>query len=345
MSAPALSVLLPVHDGERYLRAAIESVLAQSFADFELIVLDDGSSDASREIALAARDERVRVVTSGERRGLVETLNQGLALARGELVARQDADDVSHPERFERQLRFLREHPTVALVGSEAAVIDEDGHGLRRLLLPREHLSLRWFHLFDNGFVHSSVVFRTAVVRDELGGYALPHCEDFDLWSRLMSRTDAANLPEVLVRRRVHRGSVLRSLDRAGAILAHSGNERVIAQNLRAVFGESRSETMDAATAARLRTGVPPALLPAFQAQYRRMLAEFERLFPQVRQRADFRRTLALQHAWLARGLLRAGSPRALGPAADSLAADWRVLPRLTAQAAAFFLPKTKATW
>jgi len=325
-------VLLPVHNGEPFLRASLESLLAQSFGDFELLVVDDGSTDASRAIAEGMRDPRVRVEVNPGHLGLVASLNRGLALARGELVARQDADDLSHPERLQLQRRFLDSHPEAALVGSEATVIDEGGRFVRRLRLPREHPSLRWWHLFDNGFVHSAVMFRASVVRDGLGGYRrLPHCEDFDLWSRVLGVACAVNLPEPLVMRRVHGGSVLGSLDDSGERQTALANRGVVAGNLAGLFADGDIDARDAETASLLRTGVPLEALEAFRALFSRLLCAYQRVFPGVTRRADFRRTLALQHAWLGRGLLATSLPAALRSTLASLRCDPRLVPALLA--------------
>src|SRR5260370_39130690 len=115
---PLVPVWLPVRNGGAHLEAALASVLAQTFADFELLVLDDGSTDATPEILRAMRDPRLRVVTHPQNLGLVPTLNRGLELARGELVARQDHDDVSHPARLQKQVDFFRAHPDHVLVGT-----------------------------------------------------------------------------------------------------------------------------------------------------------------------------------------------------------------------------------
>src|SRR5262245_14197402 len=116
-TTPAISVLMPIYNAGRFLPAAVESVLAQTFADFELIAIDDGSRDGSSEVLaqLAARDPRIRVFAQ-ENRGIVATLNRALELARAPLVARMDADDLSRPDRFAKQIAFLRQHPEVAAV-------------------------------------------------------------------------------------------------------------------------------------------------------------------------------------------------------------------------------------
>jgi glycosyltransferase involved in cell wall biosynthesis len=212
MSAdPKISVVMPVNNGERWLAEAIESVLAQTFTAFELIVVDDGSTDASPDViaAMSARDGRIHAVRQPQRHGLVSALNQALALARAPLLARLDADDIALPERLERQARCFDEQPRLILLGTWAEKIDESGRGIG--LVRRETQSERLITLLrkSNPFVHSSVMMRTMLVK-KLGGYreAFLGAEDVDLWLRLSEHGAVANLPQALVRYRVHGGNV-----------------------------------------------------------------------------------------------------------------------------------------
>lgn len=213
MSVPAISVALSVYNGERYLAAALDSVLAQTFADFELLVLDDGSTDGTRAIVLAAaaRDARVRPILR-ENRGLVASLNELVAAARAPIVARMDADDICDPERFARQHAFLSAHPEVGLVGCWNAHIDAAGREAHvpGADHPTSHEAiLAAMERGQTPFSHPTVMFRRAVMQDA-GGYhpAFRHCEDFDLWLRLADRTRLANLPERLLHYRRHEGQV-----------------------------------------------------------------------------------------------------------------------------------------
>lgn len=204
MPSPAISVAMSVYNGERYLAPAIESVLDQTFRDFEFLILDDGSTDASATIIqdYAARDPRIRPILR-ENRGLVASLNQLLDEARAPLVARMDADDISQPERFARQIAFLAGHPDHGVVGSRTLDIDEHGASFQ-LNLAEHPLSHEAFlrSIDDNGplLAHPTVLYRREVVL-AAGGYhaAFRHCEDYDLWLRLAHRTRIANLPERLV--------------------------------------------------------------------------------------------------------------------------------------------------
>jgi glycosyltransferase involved in cell wall biosynthesis len=209
-SAPRVTVLMPVRDGARWLREAVDSVLAQTLDDLELVVVDDGSVDGTASILAryAAQDQRVRVLTQTPE-GLVVALNRGLAAVSAPLVARLDADDVALPQRLERQVCHLDQHPEIALLGSWAEGIDGSGRATTELRPPPQPERLAELMLRINPFVHSSVIFRTAVVRD-LGGYraAFEVAEDDDLWLRVAEVGRLAILPESLVRYRIHRGSV-----------------------------------------------------------------------------------------------------------------------------------------
>ncbi len=213
MSDPAISVAMSVYNGERFLPEAIESVLAQTWHDFEFLILDDGSRDSSLEIIRrhARADPRIRVIAR-ENRGLVASLNQLLSEARAPLVARMDADDICAPQRFERQIGFLAARPDHGVIGSLSFDIDENSEAF--LLDTAEHpLSHEQFlhHIQINGplLAHPTVMYRRDVVL-AAGGYhaAFRHCEDYDLWLRLAHRTKIANLPERLLRYRHYAGQV-----------------------------------------------------------------------------------------------------------------------------------------
>jgi len=217
--APAVSVLMSVHDGAPWVAEAVASVLAQTAADLELIVVDDGSGDATPDLLARVRDARLRLVRQ-ERTGLTRALNRGLALARAALVARLDADDVALPERLARQRAFLEQRPEVGVLGGAAREVDRAGTLVRLVQPPLDDAALRRALIRANPFVHSSIIVRRALL-ERAGGYdeTLPVAQDYDLWMRLASQTRLANLPEVLVVRRLgeRRVSVEREEDRLRA--------------------------------------------------------------------------------------------------------------------------------
>ncbi|MCE1235670.1 MAG: glycosyltransferase [Hyphomicrobiales bacterium] len=212
MNAPSVTVLLPVYNGAALLGAAVDSILAQTFGDFELIVIDDGSSDDPESVVAARRDPRIRFHRHANR-GLAGTLNVGLELARAPLIARQDHDDLSRPTRLARQVeRFARE-PDLVVLGAQADIHDESGPTGRRHRPVTTSGAIRMELNFSCPFVHPSVMMRREAVLD-VGGYATEHDrqpEDFDLWSRLNGRGRMANLEDSLMIYVERSGSIMRT--------------------------------------------------------------------------------------------------------------------------------------
>jgi glycosyltransferase involved in cell wall biosynthesis len=208
---PRVSVLLPVRDGERFVGEAIESILAQTERNFELIVVDDGSTDATPEIVRGFDDPRIRILRQ-EAAGLVAALNRGVEACTAPYIARQDADDSSLPVRLDRQAAFLDTHPDVAVVASWAARVDADGVQRDVLAVPTQPQALRRALLVGNPFVHGSVVVRAEALA-EVGGYRAdyPHNEDYDLWRRIARRHGVAVVPEPLYVYREHASGVSRA--------------------------------------------------------------------------------------------------------------------------------------
>jgi glycosyltransferase involved in cell wall biosynthesis len=216
---PAASVILPVYNCLPYLEEAVASVLEQTFTDFELLLLDDGSTDGSLGVlrSFAQRDPRCVVLTRGNR-GLVPTLNEGISLARGEILFRMDGDDRSHARRFELQMAYLREHPECVALGTDAFLIDPDGHRLRQFGMPPTHAEIDSTHMEGIGsmIVHPTAALRKAAVV-QAGGYRpeYAHAEDFDLFLRLAERGELANLPDPLLDYRQHFASIGHSREAA----------------------------------------------------------------------------------------------------------------------------------
>jgi hypothetical protein len=210
MTVPTVSVVMSVFNGERFLSEAVDSVLNQSFRDFEFIIIDDGSTDGTADILARYQKADPRVVVHHHpNKGQVPSLNTGCGLARGRYIARIDADDVALPERLERQVACLEQNPQVALLGSSISNIDEMGRHLSTWPLPTgdKEIKERLFGLQDIPFCHVTLVFRREAFR-AVNGYrtAFAPAEDYDLWLRMAERWQLANLPEPLikVRRRAH---------------------------------------------------------------------------------------------------------------------------------------------
>lgn len=212
MTEVPITVLMPVHNAERYLLGAVESILGQSFGDFEFLIVNDGSTDGTRDLLAGVKDERVRIVDT-ERAGVAGALALGLRLARGRYVARMDADDESLPRRLERQKACLDREPGVGMVHSRAECIDAEGRPLGRIRGDlRSDVETRWLLIWQNVPVHPTVMLRADLLRRHALGYrpAFDRAEDFDLWSRLSLLADVRLVPEVLLRYRIHPASVTR---------------------------------------------------------------------------------------------------------------------------------------
>lgn len=212
MQSPRVSVVLPVWNGERYLAAAVQSILDQTFAAFELLIVDDGSTDQTLPIArhFGAMDARIKLVRIGHG-GVANALNAGLRQASAPYVARMDADDISLPSRLQMQIDYLDSHPRCVVVGCDTEVIDENENDLGVISFPSTHAALVDVLLSGKGspFVHPAVVMRAEAVR-AVGGYRPEHCpsEDYELWLRLIHSGEFASIPECLLRYRMHRDSV-----------------------------------------------------------------------------------------------------------------------------------------
>jgi glycosyltransferase involved in cell wall biosynthesis len=214
-SNPAVSVVLSVRNGGSDLPIALDTILKQSFADLELIAVNNGSTDGTREFLDQIADPRVRVFHQ-EDKGLAAALNRGISLARGRYIARQDHDDLADPSRIAKQVAFLDANPEHALVGTRAEIWIGDRPSGRFHDHPTENEILQFDLLFNNPFVHSSVMMRKSAL-DRVGSYTTDPArqppEDYELWSRISRHHRVANLPERLT---VYR-EVPSSMSRAGA--------------------------------------------------------------------------------------------------------------------------------
>lgn len=203
-NTPIISVILPIYNAELFLAESIDSILNQTYQNFELILLNDGSTDNSEKICLSYADSRIRYYKHANM-GLAATLNKGIELSNGKYIARQDNDDISMPNRLEKQLNYLKQHPQVVLLGTRALIFSDKYPNYGQHNHPTSSAILKFDLLFDNPFVHSSVMFSKELVQS-IGGYSLnrDYYEDHHLWSALAFKGKVANLAEHLVKYRHH---------------------------------------------------------------------------------------------------------------------------------------------
>jgi glycosyltransferase involved in cell wall biosynthesis len=203
-----LTVLMTVYNGEAYLRETIESILNQTYGDFKFLILDNASTDSSREIIRSYSDPRIELTALPENIGQVAALNKGLDMIDTPLVARMDADDISLPRRFERQVAFMEKRPGIGVCGTYAIAFNGGKETLWQHPVHHDDIKVRL--LFENCLAHPSVMMRKAFFdRCELRyNELIGHSEDWELWQRASRHFYLANIPEVLVRYRVHSQSV-----------------------------------------------------------------------------------------------------------------------------------------
>lgn len=221
---PAVSVVMSVYNGGRYLSEAIESILCQTFKNFEFIIIDDGSEDDSLELIkkYMAADDRI-VLISRANKGLPCSLNEGINIAKGEFIARMDADDVAYPQRLEKQIGYMRANAAVGILGTWARTI-EHGAKSRIIKLPVNDGHMRSLLIFTPCFIHPTVVMRRKVLVENNLRYneAFSNSQDYELWSRLEEVTEIANLAEVLLGYRVHSESITKVVSSKSICLRYS---------------------------------------------------------------------------------------------------------------------------
>ena len=209
MPEPLVSIVMSVFNGESYLKEAVESILQQTFDDFEFIVINDASTDSSGVILDRYHDERIIIIGNETNRGLTSSLNKGIRKARGRYLARMDADDISSPSRLQKEIEFLDAHPGHAAVGSFARIIDEQSRLIRLCPHPVDDRAVRRYLRRDNCITHGSAMIRSdCLVEVGLYDETISRSQDYDLWLRLSQRYRLANIPEYLYSFRVHPRSI-----------------------------------------------------------------------------------------------------------------------------------------
>jgi len=204
-SVPAISVVLPTYNAARYVAEAVASVLAQDFSDFELLLIDDGSTDdTALVVSQFANDLRVRLLRNERNMGLITTLSRAYAECRAPLIARMDSDDICASDRFSRQVAYLDSHPAVGIVGGAIRFFGNVAPNV--FSFPTRHADIHPAMLFYCPLAHPALMFRRELLDQGLIRYddAFRHAEDYHLWSRLLLKVKAANLPEVVLNYRLH---------------------------------------------------------------------------------------------------------------------------------------------
>ncbi len=203
-----VSVIMPAYNAEKYIAAAIDSILGQSYGDFEFIIINDCSTDRTEEIVLSYEDPRIVYLKNDENLGVAKTLNKGLAAAKGKYIARMDADDISMPERLAKQVAFLEMNPNIAVMGTNVEIFNETGT-ICTGWSATEPEQMKVDLLYACGLAHPGVMMRAGVIRD-LGGYdpEFNGLEDYELWCRVTEKHQITTLPDILLRYRIHGSQV-----------------------------------------------------------------------------------------------------------------------------------------
>lgn len=232
MVGPRVTILMPVYNASVFLREAIDSILCQSFKPYEFLIIDDGSTDDSAEIISSYTDPRIRFIRNEKNIGITSTLNKGISLASCELIARMDADDISHPQRIQKQFGYMKRNPDCSLLSTWARVITEDKKFVR---LERYRSNFYYYNLtFECWMYHPTIMFRKSAVA-EIGMYAMPYSEDYDLFWRMSTRYAIANLAEPLVDYRISSSSLNAVMKKEEYAIA---NERNVLRNIRYYMGD-----------------------------------------------------------------------------------------------------------
>ena len=211
MHTPVISVLMAIYNGERFAKEAIESILDQTFTDFELILIDDCSTDNTLQIMKQYDDPRIVIIENERNLGLAKSLNRGLDVARGKYIARMDADDISIPDRFSKQIDFLEKHFDIDVCGSWIKSIDINGNSIifGESKFPLSSNMINCYLLFDNPIAHPTVMFRKRIFQkiDKFNPEFIV-AQDYDLWTRTIEHFKISNIPEFLLNYRRHGGSI-----------------------------------------------------------------------------------------------------------------------------------------
>lgn len=194
---------MPVYNAEMYIHEAVESILKQTYTDFEFIIINDGSTDYSAQIILAFSDDRIKFINRENNIGLVKTLNEGLSLVKGKYIARMDNDDIALPDRLMRQFKLMEAHPEIGLCGTG---FQPFGTKVFAWDMPIDDSSIREYMLFGNPIGHPTVMMRSDIIKkyDLLYDISADYAEDYKMWYELSKHTKMYNIPDVLLNYRTH---------------------------------------------------------------------------------------------------------------------------------------------
>ena len=209
MTTPLVSVLMPVYNGEIYLDEAIESILNQTYRNFEFLIINDGSTDRSEAIISSYNDSRICLINNPENLRLIATLNRGIDLAKGQYIVRMDADDISLPQRIEKQVGWMEANPDYGLIGSWFEDFDS-GSASRVVQYSSDDTHIRIRHLYQTHIAHPASVLRKSVIDDHNLRFdpEFVHGEDYAFWVQISAHCKLSNYPEMLVRKRDHAHNV-----------------------------------------------------------------------------------------------------------------------------------------
>jgi glycosyltransferase involved in cell wall biosynthesis len=207
-TTPKISVLMPVYNCELYVASAVESILNQTYTDFEFLIIDDASTDATLSIIKSYTDSRIKIIEKPINSGYTNSLNYGLTIAKGKYIARMDGDDISYPERFDKQIAYLEANPEVVVCGTNQKIVGND----KLIFLPQSNKSIKIRLLWGNCIPHSSAMIRKKILEDNNIQYDITTepAEDYHLWIHLLAFGKLCNLPEVLLEYRVYSNQVSR---------------------------------------------------------------------------------------------------------------------------------------
>jgi len=205
---PLVSIVIPLDNGEKYLAECLDSVFAQTYPNWELVIINDGSSDGTENVILRYQDKRIKYLPNHTNKGIIFSLNRGLQESNGVYIARLDADDVALPSRIEKQVEFLTKNPEYVMCGTYFQTIDSSGRFLKKVEFPANNRDAQSFLLLHNCFCHSSIMMRTNIAKELRYDENFQICEDYDLWVRISRIGKIINLPEFTTLYRVHENNI-----------------------------------------------------------------------------------------------------------------------------------------